>query len=229
MSHRKFILSTQTKVGYESLKLALQSLSDDLQLHVLSFLLSLALSDFSPVYIEFFLELEDVDEKVKGIEKTIKHAGAVKTLWDLVEESSDSTRYGLYKVLEALLSASHRNGGILSSLGIVSDVFRRLKEAKDKEKHVLQKLLRKLLEMGASTAEARGLFQAALKGVDHDKLDPDILDVIRYGMKSRWVEHFSMEEAAAISLQGINVDSRWKTLPKDGMTFLVSNGLILKW
>jgi hypothetical protein len=205
----------------------LQSLSDDLQPHVLSFLLSLALSDFSPVYTEFFLELDDVDEKVKGIEKTIKHAGAVKTLWDLVEESSDSTRYGLYKVLETLLSASHRNGGILSSLGIVSDVFRRLKEANDKEKYVLQKLLRKLLEMGASTAEARGLFQAALKGVDHDKLDPDILDVIRYGMKSRWVEHFSMEGEAAISLQGINVDSRWKTLPKDGMTFLVSNGLIL--
>ncbi|KAF8184760.1 hypothetical protein BJ912DRAFT_973913 [Pholiota molesta] len=180
----------RTKVGYESLKLALQSLSDDLQPHVLSFLLSLALSDFSPVYIEFFLELDDVDEK---------YAGAVKTLWDLVEESSDSTRYGL---------TNHRNGGILQACN-------------DKEKYVLQKLLRKLLEMGASTAEARGLFQATLKGVDHDKLDPDILDVIRYGMKSRWVEHFSMEGEAAISLQGINVDSRWKTLPKDGMTFLM--------
>ncbi|KAF9479125.1 beach-domain-containing protein [Pholiota conissans] len=211
----------RTKVGYQSLKLGLQSLPTDLELHILSFLLSLALSDFSPFFSEFFLQLDDVDENVKGMEKKINHAGAIKILWELGEESTTSTRYGLYKVLEALLSASHRNGGVLSSLGIISDVFRRLKEATDKEKYVLQKLLRKLLEIGASTAEARGLFQAALKGADHDKLDPDILDVIRYGMKSRWVEHFSMEGGAAISLQGVQQDWRWKTLPKEGMTFFM--------
>ncbi|KAF8962103.1 beach-domain-containing protein [Flammula alnicola] len=214
----------RTKVTYESLKLALQSLpsdGDDLRLRILSLLLALSLSDFSPLVIDFFVDSREVDEKAKEVNGIIKHAGAVRILWDLAEETDDGTRYALYKVLEVLFAASHRNGGVLSSLGIVSDVFRRLKEAKEKEKHVLQKLLRRLLEMGASTTEARGLFHAALQVADHDKLDADILDVIRFGMKSRWVEHFSMEGAAGVVLQVADADPRWRTLPKEGMSFLM--------
>lgn len=205
-------------MGYESLKLALQSLADNLQPYTLSFLLCLSLGDFSPHFSRYFVELKEVS----GINKTIKHAGAVKILWGLVEEPDDATRYALYKLFELLFAASHRNGAILSSLEIVGPVFRHLKEAKDKEKQVLQKLLRKLLEMGASTAEARTLFQASIQVSDCDKLDLDVLDVIRFGMKSRWVEHFSMEGAAGVTLQG-----GWKTVPKDGMTFLVSDACIL--
>ena len=63
---------------------------------------------------------------------------------------------------------------------------------------MLQKLLRRLLEMGASTMEARSLFEAVIY---EEKLDPKILDVIRFGMKNRWVEHFSMESSAALALQ----------------------------
>lgn len=160
-------------------------------------------------------------DQVGGVTKTVKHAGAVKILWALVEDSDDATRYALYKLFELLFAASHRNGVILSSLEIVGSVFRLLKEAQDKEKQVLHKLLRKLLEMGASTAEARILFQAAVQNSEQEKLDLDVLDVIRFGMKSRWVEHFSMEGAAGITLQS-STDSRWRTLPKEGMSFLVS-------
>ena len=48
--------------------------------------------------------------------------------------------------------------------------------------------------MGASSREARSLCEAAV----YEKLDPEILDVIRFGMKSRCGEHFSMKSSAAL-------------------------------
>jgi hypothetical protein len=200
--------------------LALQSLPATLQLHVLSLLLALSLSDFSPFLYEFFLDATALEDKAKQVRGVIRHAGAARVLWDRVDEADDASRSGLCRVLETLFASSHRNAGVIASLGIVGDVFARWKAAKDKERLVLQKLLRKLLEMGASTAEARGLFQATVRVNEHDKLDADILDVIRFGMKSRWVEHFSMEGTAAVVLgEG---GTKWKTLPKDGLSFLVS-------
>lgn len=62
--------------------------------------------------------------------------------------------------------------------------------------------------------EVRSLFEAA---VHEEKLDPEILDVIWFGMKSRWVEHLSMESSAAFVLQ-----SDAKALPKDEISFSVS-------
>ena len=67
--------------------------------------------------------------------------------------------------------------------------------------------------MGVSMREVRNLFKAI---VFEEKLDPEILDVIWFGMKSHWVEHFSMESSAALVLQS---DAR--TLLKDGISFLV--------
>jgi len=207
----------QTKVGYESLKLALQNLiTETRNKHLFSLLLALSLSDFSPFYVSFFVQIQDVDEKVKLVSGTVKHSGVVKVLWELAEGTNDTaTRYALFKLFEVLFTLNHRNAGILSSLGIVGGVFRRLRMAQDKEKQVLQKLLRRLLEMGASTREARTLFESA---VHDEKLDPEILDIIRFGMKSRWVEHFSMEGSAVLDLQ-----SDAKTLPKDGVSFSVGH------
>ena len=110
--------------------------------------------------------------KGSNVSGVLKHSGEVKILWELAEDIKDAiTRYTLFKFFEVLFTLSHRNAGILSSLGIVSCVFRRLRVAQDKEKQVLQKLLRRLLEMGASTREARSLFEAA---VYEEKLDPEI-------------------------------------------------------
>ena len=204
--------------------MALLSLPNTLQLHVLSLLLALSLSNYSPFLYEFFLDATALEDKAKQVRGVIKHAGAARVLWERVDESDDASRNGLCRVLETLFASSHRNAGVIASLGIVGDVFARWKAAKetgkDSEKLVLQKLLRKLLELGASTAEARGLFQAAVRADGHDRLDADILDVIRFGMKSRWVEHFSIEGKAAVVLgEG---GTKWKTLPKDGLSFLVS-------
>ncbi|KAF8885379.1 hypothetical protein CPB84DRAFT_1837906 [Gymnopilus junonius] len=370
----------RTKVTYASLKLALQSICSvnppTLRLHILSLLLSLALADFSPPIMAFFTDLpqsshgkdnapfEEIDSHVKEVVEsiakpqtkkrkktgTLKHAGAVRILWDLAEiadvqedASSDiETRYALYKLLEALFTINHRNGGVLSSLGIVGGVFRRFEDVRkglaaevsssatpstmqssiaslasittgaiqngdpsrggrekeaeedgwekvekrkeldggrkrkerEKEKQALQKLLRRLLEMGsARTTEARALFQAAVpssseapgteegEAVGQDpeeqrkqqtgkakaqaqdqnreppapqqhrgeKLDPEILDVIRFGMKSRWVEHFSLEGPRAglvlgdpeLDPEGNGSGLKWKALPKDGFSFLM--------
>lgn len=207
--------------------MALQSLPNTLQLHVLSLLLALSLSDFSPFLYEFFLDATALEDKAKQVRGVIRHAGAARVLWDRVNESDDASRNGLCKTLETLFASGHRNSSAIASLGIVGDVVARWKGAKDsgrdKEKLILQKLLRKLLEMGASTAETRGLFQAALRVNEQDKLDADVLDLIRFGMKSRWVEHFSMEGTAAVVLG--EAGTRWKTLPKDGLSFLVSENI----
>jgi hypothetical protein len=85
----------------------------------------------------------------------------------------------------------------------------------EKERQVLQKLLKRLLEMGATTSEARTIFQKAIK--EDEMLDTEVVELIRAGMKSRWLEHFSIESPASlvVSEEGI------KGLPITGLTFMV--------
>lgn len=52
--------------------------------------------------------------------------------------------------------------------------------------------------MGATPTEARLLFQKIVK--EDETLDADVLEIVRSGMKSRWVEHFSMESPASLSM-----------------------------
>ena len=96
-------------------------------------------------------------------------------------------------------------------------------DVSDKERHVLQKLLRRLLEMGATTTEARSIFQKAVTlnevdGKSNGVLHGEILEVVRFGMKSHWVEHFSMQTPAAVVVR----DHKFKGLPAMGFTFMVS-------
>ena len=239
----------RTKIGWQMLGDALNVLlsTSSLRPHILSYLLALSLTDFDALYLGYFgteagNAMEMVDEKVaelkeKKANQRIRHAGSLRILWDVVEESQDRhARYALYKILELMFGVSHRNGGVLSSLGIVEGVFKRFEEVRrslksedledgekkmlDKEKQVLQRLLRKLLEMGATTSEARSIFQASVvrDASGAERLDLEILDVIRFGMKNRWVEHFSLEGRAAVALTD---EKRWKTIPKDGLSFMV--------
>lgn len=103
-------------------------------------------------------------------------------------------RYGMFKLLEELFYVSHRNQGVLSGLGLVKSVFTRFIETRrveglpEKERLVLQTLSKRLLDMGATTSEARRMIQKGVKG--DETLDEKILDVIRFGMKSRCLQHF---------------------------------------
>jgi hypothetical protein len=150
-------------------------------------------------------------------------------LWNAIPQltaGNASMRYVVFKLFELLSHVSHRNQAVLSSLGIVKSTFDRLCDARsdpavsEKERHTLQKLLRRLLEMGATTSEARVIFQRAIK--QDETLDTEVLDIIRFGMKSRWLEHFSMESHAALVLSEDNM----KGLPVAGFTFMVRHRYI---
>lgn len=169
-------------------------------------------------------ELEDVVGAFESRLGTIRHPGAMLILWNAIPQltaGNASMRYVVFKLLDLLSHFSHRNQAILSGLGMVKSTFERLCDARrdtavsEKERHTLQKLLRRLLEMGATTSEARVIFQRAVRA--DETLDTEILDIIRFGMKSRWLEHFSMESPAALLLTEDNV----KGLPAGGFTFMV--------
>ena len=72
-----------------------------------------------------------------------------------------------------------------------------------------------------AVGDGQANFQKAvvLKEVDgksDEVLDGRILEVVRFGMKPRWVERFSMETPAAIIVR----DDKFKEPPATGFTFM---------
>jgi hypothetical protein len=80
-------------------------------------------------------------------------------------------------------------------------------------------LLKKPTAVSHPSREARSLFEAA---VYEEKLDPEILDVIRFGMKSPLGGAFLDGEFCCAALQ-----SDAKALPKDGISFPVCYVILL--
>ncbi|KDQ53971.1 hypothetical protein JAAARDRAFT_61057 [Jaapia argillacea MUCL 33604] len=104
----------------------------------------------------------------------------------------------------------------------------------EKERVVVTKLLKRLLEMGADTSSSRLLFKHLVKsplpqpgaeeedgilvdhhesdsewvddenvlhgegGVGKERLDADVLELVRSGMRSRWVPHLSIERSGSV-------------------------------
>ncbi|KAG5645386.1 hypothetical protein DXG03_006339 [Asterophora parasitica] len=218
-------------IGYGSLEDALRGLiaNPNTVNHTLGLILSLAMHDFSvsDVFTSLRATHEDqLEFAIAGIEArlgTIRRPDAILILWNAVPQitSGDSAmRYAILKLFELLSHVSHRNQAILSTLGLVKSLFQRFYSTRndttvpEKERYILQKLLRRLLDMGATTSEARLIFQKTIK--EDNTLDTEILDVIRFGIKSRWLEHFSMESPAALVLQ----EEGLKGLPATGFTFM---------
>lgn len=192
----------------------------------LGFVLSLALHNFSVSGVFETLQGANyalVDSRMADISPLlgiICQPGAIKVLWDALQYlpgDSSVLRYAVYKLLERLLYLNHRNQVVFNSLEIVGAVFDLFIacRANEKERHVLQKLLRRILDLGTAIPVSRLILQKAIK--DDDSLDPDVLDVIRAGMKARWPEHFSMESSAALVLAQENT----KGLPLTGFTYMV--------
>lgn len=196
----------------------------------MGYLLSFALHNFS--LSSYFTTLrgtlqDDLDAKIAEFEPLlgiVRRPGAIIVLWNFVPQLTaldSSFGYTVVKLLEILPHTNHRNQAVLSSMGLTKLVFTRFCEARqdasvsEKERHVLQKLLRRLLEMGASTAEARSILQRAVK--EDETLDLEMLDIVRLGIKSRWLEHFSMESPAALIIE----DEKSKGLPAAGFTLMV--------
>lgn len=153
----------------------------------------------------------------------IHELGAIQILWDLIPilPGGDIVlRYAIYKMFEVLLYLNHRNQIVFGSLSLVKPLLElfnqyRVDTGMVKERHVVQKLLRRTLDVDATTAESRIILQQTIK--EEDVLDADILEVVRGGMKARWPEHFSMESPAALKLTEDGI----RGMPMTGFTFMV--------
>ncbi|KAI9451783.1 beach-domain-containing protein [Russula earlei] len=218
-------------VGYESLAQALQPLVMDVQVEdqILGFLFSLALHDFSISSLFMSLrtaEHNELDSRIKDIEVRlglIAQPGAIRILLDLLPKLSEEDsmlHYVVYKLLERLSALKHRNKAILSDLGILGHLFQTFTSQKgssptSQEQRLIQKLLRRILDLGATTVDTRIIFQSAVR--PDGALDPDVLELIRAGIKSRWPDHFSLEKRAGLKFQEENT----KGLPSTGFTFMI--------
>ncbi|KAH9042628.1 beach-domain-containing protein [Lactarius pseudohatsudake] len=191
-------------VGYESLSQALQPLVTDSQVEdqILGFLFSFALNDFSVSSLFMSLREADydvVDSLIKDIEVRlglITQPGAICILLDLLPQHSEDTmlHYMVYRLLERLSALRHRN---------------------KPERRIVQKLLRRILDLGATTVDTRIMFQSAV--ASDGTLNADILEMIRSGIKSRWPDHFSFERRASLEFYEENA----KGLPTTGFTFMI--------
>ena len=222
----------QNTIGYESLANSLRGLTSNPKASdpTLGLVLSFALHNFDVSDIFSILRAtseEDMDLAITGFEsrlRTIRRPGAISILWESIPQATagdTKMRYAMFKIFELLSHVNHRNQAILGSLGIAKSVFGLFYGTQDdlmvpeKERYVLQKLLRRLLDMGATTLEARSIFEKALKS--NGTLDTEVLDLIRFGMKSRWLEHLSLESPATLSLN----NESFRGLPHNGFTFMV--------
>lgn len=197
----------------------------------LGFILSLALRDFSVsgifVALRSAQNTDDAEAKIGEFHPRlglIRQPGAILLLWNLVPQlTSPPMRYGSLKLFDQLSRRNHRNQAVLSTLGLVKSLFDWYylrKETDPKERQALQRLLRRLLDMGATTREAKRIFQNAVK--NDETLDTEVLEIIRAAIRARWPEHFSMEGQAALVL----TDENMKGLPFSGCTFMVKNSLV---
>ncbi|KAH9925795.1 beach-domain-containing protein [Fomitopsis serialis] len=219
-------------VGFESLGQAMATLVSDTNTvrHTLGFLVSLGLHKFSMSGIfDFGTETDyaQLDHRIRDFEPAfgpIRHPEAFRLLFNFIPQATDDSRalrYCILKLLERLSYHSHRNHCLLSSLALVEPLFRKYCEWKEDvdiakpERQIVQKMLRRLIDVGTNTDEARAMFQRAVR--QDSTLDGDVLEVLRAGMKVKWPEHLSLEDAAAIQVP--HHDTRG--LPLAGFTFMI--------
>jgi hypothetical protein len=232
----------KSRVGYESLAQAIRPLVQDEQTvdQTLDTLLLLSLRDFNAAsgYFASLRTLPLTTYDLRAAEYaasvgTLRDADALSVLWSVASEvgkNNGALRYGLYKLFERLAAQNHRGQVMISGLGLVGPIFDSFYEQKlqgtleDRERSVMQKLLRRILEVGVTTtAEARIIFQRSIKHSDDSSvlptLDADVIEILRAAMKAKWPAHFSLENNAALTL---TTEENIKGLPTTGFTFMVS-------
>ncbi|KAJ6454462.1 hypothetical protein C8R47DRAFT_1252556 [Mycena vitilis] len=254
--HAENAVYFKTRVGYPALATAIQSLvsSPSSKPHTLSLLLSLSFANFS--LLNAFSSPAALLATLPRL-STIKRPGAFALLVRFASlsyfDSGDDDpgmRHAVLKMYEHLASSTHRNHVVLSSPALalaplllarflstspsstLTSTSASTSDTPALERAVLAKLLRRLLDMGATPPVARLLFQRVVvvrptdPGDSHsngnsngpgETLDAELLEVIRYAMKSRWLEHFSMESPAALTLGEEGV----RGLPVGGFTFMI--------
>lgn len=219
-------------VGYESLSQAVVGLVSDRSTvrPTLGFLVSLALHRFAMSGLFEFapdVDYSQLDQRIRDFEPafgTIQIPEALIVLFNFVTPASHDDavlRYSILKLFERLSFHDHRSQCVLSSLNLAEPLFKQYCVWKDdgsvvkQERQLIQKLLRRLVEVGTSTAEARLMFQQVIRA--DQTLDGDVLETLRSGMKVRWPEHFSLEPMSALQMSF----DEMKGLPPSGFTFMI--------
>ncbi|KAI0646236.1 beach-domain-containing protein [Trametes meyenii] len=227
--HNENVEYFKTAVGLESFAQATVGLVSDARTikQTISFLTSLALHNFA--WSRFFLHITGVDYAAvdRKFQEFSPQLGlihvpqALRVLYDAVTRPTQDNallRYMGTKLLERLTLHKHRNQCVLSSLGLERSLFERLctpSGLPKAERQVVQKLLRRLLDHNVRTEDARLMFQRVIR--EDNTLDPDVLEVLRAGMKVKWPEHFSLESPAAIRVTKTGT----RGLPSTGFTFML--------
>lgn len=173
----------------------------------------------------------DLDD-IQPLFGTLRHAqafGLLVYLSQKVPEGDTLVPSAVWNIAEHLSTRRHRNACLMNELNFVELLLKHLFTPESSlipvvvDRATLQKLLRRLLSLGIKTHEARFLFERAVeelnveKGLAQSKLNIDVLEVIKNGMKARWPLHFDMQGAAYLECR----DEGVKGLPQGGFTFMI--------
>ena len=190
------------------------------------FLLSVAINNFA--LSSLFTSIRSCDNIENNISQFKPFFGTIHfphfillmvKLLSLLSDDDNKLPHALFIILEQLLAVSHRNKVLLSRMPLfepLMDRFLSEKEVDIANRSVIQKILRKLLDIGLSTDDALSLFKRVVN--TDNTLNGDVLEVIRSSTKARWPQHFSLENASSLELVA---DSVKGGLPSNGLTFMV--------
>ena len=175
---------------------------------------------------DFFLSdfyhpgLSDVP-KVQAHLDVIRQPAGIQVLWDFLTDIPPESRNATLQALDCLTSKCLRNRAVLNNLNVASSLLQlSLTSTPDsRERKQIQKISRRVLELGVSASDARFILQSAV--LPDDRLHPEVLEVIRGVARGRWPTHISFMSPASLSFSHSGV----KALPHTGFTYMVSNFL----
>jgi hypothetical protein len=149
----------------------------------------------------------------------IRQPGGIRALWDFLAEMPLESRDATIQALEHLSSKFLRNRAILNDLNIASSLlqFFLASPPDSRERRRIQRVLRRVLELGVPVSEARLILQSVV--LPDDRLHPEVLEVVRGAARGRWPTHISFMSPASLSFSPSGV----KALPYAGFTYLVGD------
>ncbi|KAG6332153.1 hypothetical protein ID866_6934 [Astraeus odoratus] len=237
VGHQRNLDFFQEFVGYSVLSDACNALSDypATSEKTLGCLLSLSFHDFGLVDVFITLgsqgDLAELD--IQFLEYapsfgTIRLPYVFKIAWTFMVRSLATTGpmcMLVYKIIEHLTQSSHHNLAVLNGAGVLTPLFLHFTTSSMGDasadspslwRRLLSKILKRLLEIGASSQDVRQLLQCTVK--ENGTLDAEMIELLRTGMKSRWPPHISLLGSSAVTKPLATL----KALPATGFTATVS-------
>lgn len=225
----------QSHVGFESLTQAISPFARDPETldQAFGFLLSLALANFSICNaFQSFRNPKSRESELSRFEQRIgvivlpQAILAITKLLVHIPEKDNILPYCTFRIIERLAMFSHRNQASLNALGLGGILFERLYSLapshtiSPQTEMIMQKLLKRMLGIGASTQDVRVMFKKVVR--DGDTLESHILEILRMSMRVKWPEHFSLNGTASIELREAGGKGMFSP---QGFTFMVRASL----